>query len=74
MSRISLVDGTTTSLLRFIAHQASSSESSRRHGIKGVSGRLGPASDTGRIADLSPSLMDDLKIKTDDEVEIIFPA
>ena len=34
----------------------------------------GPHQDTGRIADLSPSLMDDLGIKTDDEVEVIFPA
>ena len=34
----------------------------------------GPHSSTGRIADLSPGLMEDLGIKTDDEVEIIFPA
>lgn len=34
----------------------------------------GPHPDTGRIADLSPGLMEDLGIKTDDEVEIIFPA
>jgi hypothetical protein len=27
----------------------------------------------GRVADLSPQLMDDLKLQTDDEVEIIFP-
>jgi hypothetical protein len=27
----------------------------------------------GRVADLSPQLMADLKLKTDDEVEIIFP-
>jgi hypothetical protein len=25
------------------------------------------------VADLSPQLMDDLKLQTDDEVEIIFP-
>lgn len=34
----------------------------------------GPHKDTGRIADLSPKLMDDLGIKTDDEVEVIFPV
>jgi hypothetical protein len=33
----------------------------------------GPHSDTGRIADLSPSLMQDLGITTDDEVEVIYP-
>jgi N-acetylmuramoyl-L-alanine amidase len=33
----------------------------------------GPHEDTGRVADLSPGLMDDLKLTTDDEVEIIFP-
>jgi hypothetical protein len=33
----------------------------------------GPNENTGRIADLSPSLMADLGIETDDEVEIIFP-
>jgi hypothetical protein len=33
----------------------------------------GPHVDTGRIADLSPSLMKDLGIETDDTVEIIFP-
>lgn len=33
----------------------------------------GPHEDTGRIADLSPSLMLDLGIETDDEVEVIFP-
>jgi hypothetical protein len=27
----------------------------------------------GRVADLSPQLMDDLDLETDDEVEIIFP-
>ena len=31
----------------------------------------GPNADTGRIADLSPGLMDDLGTETDDEVEII---
>jgi N-acetylmuramoyl-L-alanine amidase len=34
----------------------------------------GPNANTGRVADLSPSLMDALKIKTDDVVEVIFPA
>ena len=27
----------------------------------------------GRIADISPGLMDDLGIETDDEVEVVFP-
>lgn len=34
----------------------------------------GPHPDTGRVADISPGLMEDLGIQTDDEVEIIFPA
>jgi N-acetylmuramoyl-L-alanine amidase len=34
----------------------------------------GPNEDTGRIADLSPGLMMDLGIETDDEVEVTFPA
>lgn len=34
----------------------------------------GPHEDTGRIADISPGLMDELGIETDDEVEIVFPA
>jgi N-acetylmuramoyl-L-alanine amidase len=33
----------------------------------------GPNSNTGRVADLSPGLMSDLGITTDDEVEVIFP-
>jgi hypothetical protein len=33
----------------------------------------GPHSDTGRAADLSPGLMADLGIDTDDEVEVIYP-
>jgi N-acetylmuramoyl-L-alanine amidase len=33
----------------------------------------GPHESTGRIADISPSLMADLGIATDDEVEVIFP-
>lgn len=34
----------------------------------------GPHQDTGRVADISPSLMDRLGITTDDEVEVIYPA
>ena len=34
----------------------------------------GPHIDTDRIADISPGLMQDLGITTDDEVEVIFPA
>ena len=34
----------------------------------------GPHVDTGRVADLSPGLMEDLGISTDDEVEVIFPV
>lgn len=34
----------------------------------------GPHEDTGRVADLSPSLMADLGIETDDEVSVIFPG
>ena len=33
----------------------------------------GPHSNTGRVADISPGLMEDLGIETDDEVEVIFP-
>jgi len=33
----------------------------------------GPHEDTGRVADISPGLMADLGITTDDEVEVIFP-
>ena len=33
----------------------------------------GPNQNTGRIADLSPKLMTDLGLTTDDEVEVIFP-
>jgi N-acetylmuramoyl-L-alanine amidase len=33
----------------------------------------GPHQDTGRIADISPGLMETLGIETDDEVEVIFP-
>lgn len=34
----------------------------------------GPNENTGRVADLSPCLMDDLGIKTDDEVVVTFPV
>lgn len=34
----------------------------------------GPHVDTGRIADLSPGLLEALGIQTDDEVEVTFPA
>jgi N-acetylmuramoyl-L-alanine amidase len=34
----------------------------------------GPHEDTGRVADLSPALMDALDATTDDEVEVIYPA
>lgn len=33
----------------------------------------GPHESTDRVADISPGLMDDLGIETDDEVEVIFP-
>jgi N-acetylmuramoyl-L-alanine amidase len=33
----------------------------------------GPNENTGRVADLSPGLLADLGLKTDDEVEVIFP-
>lgn len=33
----------------------------------------GPHQKTGRVADLSPGLMQDLGIETDDEIEVIFP-
>jgi N-acetylmuramoyl-L-alanine amidase len=33
----------------------------------------GPNSETGRVADLSPFLMEKLELETDDEVEVIYP-
>jgi hypothetical protein len=33
----------------------------------------GPNENTGRIADLSPGLMTDLGIETDDEVTVVYP-
>jgi|SRR5262245_3060884 len=34
----------------------------------------GPNANTGRVADLSPGLMEALGLETDDEVEVIYPA
>jgi N-acetylmuramoyl-L-alanine amidase len=34
----------------------------------------GPHEDTGRVADISPGLMEALDLETDDEVEVIYPA
>ena len=33
----------------------------------------GPHEDTGRVADISPGLMRSLGIKTDDEIEVMYP-
>jgi N-acetylmuramoyl-L-alanine amidase len=41
--------------------------------LKAFPADWGPAENTGRVADLSPSLMDDLGIQTDEKIEIIFP-
>lgn len=41
--------------------------------LKAFPADWGPHQDTDRVADLSPGLMDDLGIITDDEVEVIFP-
>lgn len=41
--------------------------------VKAFPADWGPHEDTGRVADLSPGLMDILKLETDDEVEVIFP-
>lgn len=41
--------------------------------IKAFPADWGPHQDTGRVADLSPSLMDALGLETDDEVEVFFP-
>jgi hypothetical protein len=41
--------------------------------MKAIPADWGPHESTDRIADLSPSLMEDLGLETDDEVEIIFP-
>jgi N-acetylmuramoyl-L-alanine amidase len=42
-------------------------------GLKAFPADWGPHENTGRVADLSPGLMDDLGLVTDDEVEIVFP-
>jgi N-acetylmuramoyl-L-alanine amidase len=34
----------------------------------------GPHEDTGRVADISPGLMEALGVETDDEVEVVYPA
>ena len=41
--------------------------------LKAYPADWGPHVDTNRVADLSPALMADLGINTDDEVEILFP-
>lgn len=41
--------------------------------LKAFPADWGPHQNTGRIADLSPCLMNDLGLTTDDEVEVIFP-
>ena len=41
--------------------------------LKAFPSDWGPHESTGRVADLSPGLLDDLGIETDDEVEIVFP-
>jgi N-acetylmuramoyl-L-alanine amidase len=42
--------------------------------IKAFCADWGPNETTGRIADISPGLMDALGLQTDDDVEILFPA
>ena len=42
-------------------------------GMKAIPADWGPNQNTGRVADLSPSLMADLGIGTDDEVEVTYP-
>jgi N-acetylmuramoyl-L-alanine amidase len=42
-------------------------------GLEAFPADWGPHSDTSRIADLSPGLMDALNLKTDDEVEVTYP-
>ncbi len=41
--------------------------------LKAFPADWGPNQNTGRVADISPALMDALGITTDDEVEVIFP-
>ena len=42
-------------------------------GMKAFPADWGPNENTGRVADLSPSLMDDLGLTTDGEVEVTYP-
>jgi N-acetylmuramoyl-L-alanine amidase len=42
--------------------------------LKAFPADWGPNESTGRVADLSPTLMDDLGIKTDDDVVVTFPV
>lgn len=42
-------------------------------GMRAFPADWGPHEDTGRVCDISLSLMEDLGIKTDDEVEVVFP-
>jgi hypothetical protein len=42
--------------------------------LKAFPADWGPNENTGRVADLSPTLMDDLGIKTDDEVVVTYPV
>jgi N-acetylmuramoyl-L-alanine amidase len=42
--------------------------------LKAYPADWGPHAETGRVADISPGLMDALGLKTDDEVEVLFPA
>jgi N-acetylmuramoyl-L-alanine amidase len=41
--------------------------------LKAFPADWGPHSSTDRLADISPGLMEDLELTTDDEVEVIFP-
>ena len=41
--------------------------------LKAFCADWGPHQNTGRVADLSPGLMDSLGIETDDEVEVVYP-
>jgi hypothetical protein len=41
--------------------------------MKALPADWGPNENTGRVADLSPSLLDALGLQTDDEVTVIFP-
>ena len=43
-------------------------------GLSSLGSVPGPHETTGRVADISPGLMEALDIETDDEVEVIYPA